>query len=183
MSKEIVVLLGSPRDGGNSEQMADALIKGLEKNGHRAVKLYTEKMDTGCCGCGGCYSAENMPCCQHEDFNTVAAALLRADGIVFAAPLYWYDIPGKMKSFIDNMYCFYATGKNIARKKVAMLCCGGGESYTMFDGVQRTFELIAGAVDWSIAGQIYAQGVYELGDLDKTDALKRCEALGEGFFR
>ena len=85
MGKEVIVVLGSPREGGNSEQMADALIKGLEKRGHRAVKIHTEQLDTGCCGCGGCYGAENMPCCQHADFNTVAATLLRADGIVFAA--------------------------------------------------------------------------------------------------
>ena len=183
MEKQIVMLLGSPRKNGNSEQMADAFIEGAQKAGNHVVKIYTEDLETGCCGCGGCYHDEQHPCCRHNDFNQVASTLLQADGIVFAAPLYWYDIPGKMKCFIDNLYCFYHTGKNIARKKTAMLCCGQAKNYMMFDGVQRTFELISKVADWSIADQIYAQGVGNLGDItDQRDVLKRCEALGERFF-
>lgn len=176
------MLLGSPRKKGNSEQMADAFIKGAEYAGHRVTKIYTDDLDTGCCGCGGCYQTEEQACCQHADFNQVAATLLRADGIVFAAPLYWYDMPGKMKCFIDNLFCFYAAGKDIARKKTAMLCCGHATDYMMFDGIQRTFELIAKVVDWSIVEQIYVQDVMDPGDIQKTDALKRCEALGSRFF-
>ena len=64
-----------------------------------------------------------------------------------------------------------------------MLCCGQAKNYMMFDGVQRTFELISKVADWSIADQIYAQGVGNLGDItDQRDVLKRCEALGERFF-
>lgn len=183
MSKEIVVVLGSPRKNGNSEQMADAFIRGAEKAGARVTKIYAWDLEAGCCGCGGCYAAENTPCCQHRDFNAVADALLRADGIVFAAPLYWYGMPGKLKSFIDNMYCFYATGKPYTRKRAAMLCCAGAVDYDIFDGIQRNFELIAKVSEWSIAGQIYAPGIYELGDWEKKpEGLKQCQTLGERFF-
>ena len=113
----------------------------------------------------------------------MASTLLRADGVVFAAPLYWYDFPGKMKCFIDNMFCFYAAGKQIGRKKTAMLCCGHATDYMMFDGIQRSFELIAKVVDWSIVDQIYIDGVLDAGEVQKTDGLKRAEALGERFFR
>lgn len=183
MGKEVVMLLGSPRKGGNTEQMADAFIKGAEKAGHRVVKIYTNDLDTGCCGCGGCYQKEEQPCCRYSDFNQVASTLLRADGVVFAAPLYWYDFPGKMKCFIDNMFCFYAAGKQIGRKKTAMLCCGHATDYMMFDGIQRSFELIAKVVDWSIVDQIYIDGVLDAGEVQKTNGLKRAEALGERFFR
>ncbi len=182
MGKEIVILLGSPRKNGNSEQLADALIKGAERAGHRVTRIYANDLDAGCCDCGGCYHTEETPCCQHPDFNGIARAILRADGIVFATPLYWYDISGKLKSLIDNMYCFYATGKPLARKRAAMICCGHAEDYMMFDGVQRTFELIVRAMDWSTAGQIYVPGVFRPGDVQHTDGLKRCETLGEHFF-
>lgn len=182
MGKEIVMVLGSPRRNGNSDQMAEAFIRGAESAGCRVTKICTEDLDTGCCGCGGCYGDESRPCCRHPDFNGVAQALLRADGVVFAAPLYWSGIPGRMKCFIDNMFCFYAAGKNLARKRTAMLCVGHAEDYMMFDGVQRTFELIAKTVDWSVAGQVYVQGVLDAGDVQKTDGLKRCEELGRRFF-
>ena len=76
MGKQIVMLLGSPRKNGNSEQMADAFIEGAQKVGNHVVKIYTEDLETGCCGCGGCYHDEQHPCCRHNDFNQVASTLL-----------------------------------------------------------------------------------------------------------
>ena len=101
---------GQPRRGGNTEQMADAFIRGAEKAGHRAVKIYAADRKADCVACGGCYSSEDRPCCRNADFNEIAPVLLRADGIVFATPLYWYDFPGKLKCLIDNMYCFLCSG-------------------------------------------------------------------------
>ena len=183
MGREIAVLLGSPHKNGNSAQMAEALIEGLKKAGDHAVKIYAEDLQTGCCDCGGCYRAEGRPCAQHPDFNEVAPALLRADGIVFALPLYWFDFPGKLKCLIDNMYCFYATGKDIARKRAAILCCAHGDEYSLFDGVQRTYELIVQHMNWSSAAQIYIGGVEGHDGIRDTDALQRCRALGERIFR
>ncbi len=90
--------------------MADAFIRGAEKAGHRAVKIYAADRKADCVACGGCYSSEDRPCCRNADFNEIAPVLLRADGIVFATPLYWYDFPGKLKCLIDNMYCFLCSG-------------------------------------------------------------------------
>jgi len=41
MSKNILVLTGSPRKGGNSDQLADAFIAGAQKAGHTVVKFAT----------------------------------------------------------------------------------------------------------------------------------------------
>ncbi len=183
MGKEIAVLLGSPRRGGNTEQMADAFIRGAEKAGHRAVKIYAADRKADCVACGGCYSSEDRPCCRNADFNEIAPVLLRADGIVFATPLYWYDFPGKLKCLIDNMYCFYAAGKDLSHKKAAILSCGEETgNYMMFDGLQRSFELICRVAGWSIADQIYIPGVLEVGTIQRTDGLQRSEALGGHFF-
>ena len=49
MGKEIAVLLGSPRKGGNTEQMADAFIRGAERAGHHAVKNLCRRHKGGLC--------------------------------------------------------------------------------------------------------------------------------------
>ena len=162
--------------------MADAFIRGAEKAGHRAVKIYAADRKADCVACGGCYSSEDRPCCRNADFNEIAPVLLRADGIVFATPLYWYDFPGKLKCLIDNMYCFYAAGKDLSHKKAAILSCGEETgNYMMFDGLQRSFELICRVAGWSIADQIYIPGVLEVGAIQQTDGLQRSEALGGHF--
>ena len=40
MPKNILVLTGSPRAGGNSDQLADAFIGGARQAGHKVVKIY-----------------------------------------------------------------------------------------------------------------------------------------------
>ena len=52
----------------------------------------------------------------------------------------------------------------------------------MFDGLQRSFELICRVAGWSIADQIYIPGVLEVGAIQQTDGLQRSEALGGHFF-
>ena len=95
----------------------------------------------------------------------------------------WYDFPGKLKCLIDNMYCFYAAGKDLSHKKAAILSCGEETgNYMMFDGLQRSFELICRVAGWSIADQIYVPGVLEVGAIQRTDGLQRSEALGGHFF-
>ena len=39
MSKTILVLTGSPRQGGNSDIMAEAFIQGAQSRGHRILRF------------------------------------------------------------------------------------------------------------------------------------------------
>ncbi len=180
VKKNIVVLTGSPRPGGNSDQMADAFIRGAEQAGHLVTKISTAQLNVqGCVACMGCYSSADRPCCHNDDFNRIAPLIERADVVVFAAPLYWSTFPAAIKRVIDNFYCFYHGGRAVAGKRAVLLSCGEDTAYNMFDGIQRAYELILPVLGWSNAGMILAPGVNDPGDVQKTDALKRCEALGK----
>ena len=57
MSKNILVLTGSPRKNGNSDQLADAFIAGAQRAGHTTVKYTTaDKNIKGCIDCKTCFS-------------------------------------------------------------------------------------------------------------------------------
>ena len=179
MGKKIVVLTGSPRAGGNTDRMADAFISGAMAAGHEVTKFSTAQLNVkGCVACGGCYSREDRPCCHDDDFNRIAPVIEQADVVVFAAPLYWSTFPAPMKSVIDNCFCFYNGQRKVAGKQAVLLSCGEADSYLMFDGLQRTYELILPTLDWHNAGMILVPNVNEVGDINKTDGLRRCEALG-----
>lgn len=179
MAKNILVLTGSPRCGGNSDRMADAFIRGAQTAGHTVTKISTAQLHVqGCVACGGCYAAPDRPCCHNDDFNSVALLVERADVVVFAAPLYWSTFPATIKRVIDNFYCFYAGQRSVEGKRAVLLSCGEDTAYNMFDGIQRAYELMLPVLGWGNSGMVLAPGVNEIGDVEKTDALKRCEKLG-----
>ena len=180
MAKNIIVLTGSPRAGGNSDQMAEAFARGAQSAGHLVTKISTAQLRVqGCVACGGCYQSGDKPCCHDDDFNRIAPLIESADVVVFAAPLYWSTFPAPIKRVIDNFYCFYAGQRCVEGKSAVLLSCGEDTSYLMFDGIQRAYELMLPVLGWHNAGMVFVPGVNEIGDIQNTAGLKRCEALGK----
>ena len=103
MPKKIVVLLGSGRRGGNTEQLADAFIRGAEEAGHPVKKIsLVEKRVDGCLGCNACRFGK--PCIQKDDWNEIAPDLLDCDMIVFASPLFFWTVTARIKAVIERLY-------------------------------------------------------------------------------
>ena len=182
MKKEILILTGSPRKNGNSERMAGALRCGAEAAGHHVTLIRTADLNVkGCVACGRCYQSAEHPCCQENDFNGIVPLFEGAEIVVFAALLYWSTFPAPIKRVIDNFYCFYGGNRDVSGKRAALLSCGEDTAYNMFDGIQRAYELILPVLGWSNAGMIFAPGVNQPDDVEKTGVLKRCRALGGAF--
>ena len=69
MSKTILVLTGSPRQGGNSDIMAEAFIQGAQSRGHRILRFDAGRKNvTGCVACKTCFSTGH-PCSWQDDFE------------------------------------------------------------------------------------------------------------------
>ena len=101
MSKKIVVITGSPRKNGNSFAMTEAFIQAAEEKGHSVTRFDAAAMNVGGChACETCYKS-GKACSFDDDFNTIAPAILEADAVVFAMPVYWYSIPAQIKAVTD----------------------------------------------------------------------------------
>lgn len=101
MSKRILVLSTSPRIGGNSETLADVFIKGTEEAGHETKKicLYDKKIEF-CKGCLGCQTTGK--CILRDDAERIIAQMKAMDVLVFATPIYFYEMSGQMKTLLDR---------------------------------------------------------------------------------
>ncbi|MEI3452716.1 MAG: NAD(P)H-dependent oxidoreductase [Bilophila wadsworthia] len=56
MSKNILILSGSPRKGGNSDILCDRFMEGARESGHRAEKVFLRDKNIGyCIGCEACH--------------------------------------------------------------------------------------------------------------------------------
>lgn len=179
MSKNILVLTGSPRKGGNSDQLADAFIAGAERSGNTVTKYMTAfKSIKGCRACNLCYSKKNA-CVFDDDFNELAPLIEEAEVIVFAFPLYWFTFPMQIKAAIDKIYSIMVAGRKLRIEQCALMICAEDDRECCFDGIVRTYELITEYLEWKDIGRITLTGVNHIGDVQKTDGLQHAEKLGE----
>ncbi len=179
MKKNILVLTGSPRKGGNSDMMADAFIRGATAQGHTVTKFETAmKSISGCRACDTCWSTETA-CSFHDGFTELEPLLEQADVVVLATPLYWFSLPAQLKAAIDRLYAYgsKACRRPLKATETALLACGEGRARD-FDGAVETYKGIADYLRWQIRGIITVPAVSAKGDIVRTDALTRAEKLG-----
>lgn len=181
MGKNIVVLTGSPRKKGNTFAMADAFVRAAEAKGHTVTRFDTALMNVGGChACETCYST-GKPCTFDDDFNTMAPALLAADGIVFAMPTYWYTMPAQIKAVLDKMFSFVVGKQPIQHKQCALIACCEEQELSVMDGVRIPYEKSAALMEWENLGEVLVPGVLNPGDVKNTDGEARAAALADLF--
>lgn len=182
MSKNILILTGSPRKDGNSDTLAEAFAKGARAKGHTVSIFNTTKNIGGCKACDTCWS-KGQACSFTDAFTELEPLLEQADALVFATPMYWFGFSAQIKSAIDRIYAYISpnTLRPLRIKESALLVCAGDTDMHVFDGIVPTFEIMLQYLNWRNAGVLTVPGVMEKGDILKTDALEKAEQLGLNF--
>ena len=104
--KRIVVISTSLRRGSNSDMLADKFVEGAKAAGNDVEKIsLVGKKIQFCKGCMGCQKLGR--CVIHDDVNGIMTKVLRADVVVWATPIYYYEMSGQMKTLIDRMNAMY----------------------------------------------------------------------------
>lgn len=100
-NKKVLVISTSLRKGGNSDLLTDAFIDGAKANGNSIEKVSLSSKKIGFCkGCLVCQ--EKKPCVIKDDANEIVVKIKEADVIVFATPVYFYEMSGQMKTLLDR---------------------------------------------------------------------------------
>ena len=104
--KNIVVISTSLRQGSNSDLLADKFIEGARDAGHTVTKIpLTGKDIRFCKGCLACVKSKK--CVIKDDVADIMAQVLAADVVVWATPIYYYEMSGQMKTLIDRLNPMY----------------------------------------------------------------------------
>lgn len=178
MKKNILVLMGSPRKGGNSDLIADSFIEGAIKSGHKVTKYETAtKHIEGCRACDTCFS-KGVACSFEDDFNELAPILETSDVLVIVSPLYWSSFPAQLKAVIDKLYSFIIGEKTLSIKESVLLACGEFNNEEAFDIMVKTYEGLSTYEKWTDRGQLIVPGVFKKGDIKNTKALQKAIELG-----
>lgn len=179
MGRKILVLTGSPRKGGNSDLLAEAFIKGAMAKGHETTKFECGyKSIKPCIACNACYTRTGA-CVFGDDFNQLAPLLELSDMIVFATPLYWYTFSAQLKAGLDKLYALFIGGRQSLIQDSMLLACGETKEESDYEGLIKTYQIIAKFNKWNDAGILVAPAVSDIGDIIKTDFLKKAEQMGQ----
>ncbi len=100
-NKKVLAIVATKRKNGIVGTLAAKVLEGAASNGNatEVINLYDYKLDY----CIGCWVCEKKGrCVLKDDFVEIFEKLKAADALVLAAPVYWSNVPGIMKTFFDR---------------------------------------------------------------------------------
>lgn len=179
--KNVLVLLGSPREDGNSTRLAFAIADGASRAGHHVQSVRLPALEIAPCdGCRECWSRASEPCAIRDDMDSVYPLLRRADVLVFATPLHFYTWATPVKALTDRLYCLSPESKHTLKGKASvLLATAADDRRAAFAGLRATYRLVAEYMGWKPLGEVLVGGLDGTNDVARIGrALPKAEALG-----
>lgn len=177
MNKKVLIISTSPRKNGNSETLADSFAKGAEEAGNTVKKIgLCDKTIGFCKGCFACLNTHR--CIIHDDADTIAQSMLTADVIVFATPIYYYEMCGQMKTMLDRSNPLFST--KYAFRHIYLLATAADQEEKSVDGALKGLQgWISCFPKAQLAGSLFCGGVNDIGDIEGNLALNRAYEMGK----
>jgi len=137
--KKILIISTSLRNNANSEILARETERGAKDAGHK-VEFVTlkDKVINFCKGCMACQKLGK--CVINDDANEITLKMKEADVIVWATPVYYYEMSGQMKTVIDRANSLYSS--NYKFREVYLVTTSTEDSKDVADRV------ISGVQGW-----------------------------------
>ncbi len=110
MSK-VLIVTSSLRVKSNSDIIAAKVADGAKDSGHEieVVSLKGKEIKF----CIGCFSCQKTgKCVLKDDVNDLKEKVRNADTLVFVTPIYYYEMSGQLKTFLDRMNPLYGSDYN-----------------------------------------------------------------------
>lgn len=177
MSKRILIIKTSLRSNSNSDALADAFAKGAAESGNTVEQISLQGKNIAFCR--GCLACQQLGrCVIQDDAISIAEQMKTAEVIVWATPIYYYEMSGQMKTLIDRANSLFPS--DYAFRDIYLLTAAAEDE----DGVDEG--AIHGLNGWiacyekaRLAGTVFAGGVNDAGDIKGHPALQDAYEMGK----
>ncbi|HVM60838.1 MAG TPA: NAD(P)H-dependent oxidoreductase [Verrucomicrobiae bacterium] len=194
---KLLLARGYPRRTGFTHRVTELFLEGVRDTGATVTDVdLTSANIQPCTGCYDCWFNTPGQCIHQDDMNQLLEAVLAADVLVCATPLYFYSMTSCMKTFIERLFPLFSPGvepsgagypRNHLRyperwrgKKLITIVTGSLRHPEMYRPINDTFRLIADGLDLELGGQLTRSESYIL---DFTLSKPRTMKLVEQAFR
>ncbi|OZD01737.1 NAD(P)H dehydrogenase [Rhodococcus sp. 06-235-1A] len=127
----VLVISASPRRDGNSHILADAAMIGAHESGHRVDHVFlSDHVEKMLENCRECRQIRGGSCQLDDNYDTLLFDhIIPADGIIYAMPLHFYGMPGRLKTMFDRLFCYISKSaphsddvvRGLQNKKIGVL--------------------------------------------------------------
>ena len=181
MTVKVAAFVGSPRKGGNTDLLVQAVLKGAKEAGADDSIFYLNDYEIhGCRACFNCAKPDAAGCVIQDDMQQLYDPIREADAIVFGSPIYMGYMTGQAKTFLDRWYAFVRSPHPLSSgKRFVLLLPHGRPDPTIF---ARTARWMASVFEYLWQGNVetlLAPGLRESGQVMKhQEYLDRAYDIG-----
>lgn len=180
----VLGIYGSPRKGGNTDQLLDKALEGAQSAGAEIVRVYARDLTmTGCIECGGC--DETGVCVLKDDMTIVYPLFEEAEVVFLASPIFFYGLTAQVKAIVDRSQAMWSKRmiektpqerKTYDHGRGYLIAVGATKGKNLFSGVELEVRYFFDALDMSYEGGLLLSG------LEKRKAVKENpETLDQAF--
>jgi multimeric flavodoxin WrbA/putative sterol carrier protein len=191
---KILAIQGSPRPKvSNTEVLLQQFLQGAQSQGAETETIYLKDKDIhSCVGCYTCWAKTPGVCIFKDDMPELFEKVRSCDIIVYATPLYNYNMTSLLKAFQERLLPLVfphliKTGETyrhppryeVNRKMVLLSNCGFPE-ISHFDGLRHVFRHIERSGQIPLIGEI----LMPAGELLKNEGLReKLQGVLQGAYR
>lgn len=141
MAKKVMIISTSLRGGSNSDILARECERGAKEAGHEVEYITLKGKEIKyCIGCLACQTKRS--CVLKDDVAEIMAKVKDAEVIVYATPIYYYEMAGQMKTLLDRLNPLYPS--DYAFRDIYMIATAAEDEESAFE---KAYSGLRGWVD------------------------------------
>ncbi len=173
----IVIITGSRHRNGTTALLVDEFRKGAQDAGNDVFTFEAAWEEVGgCYGCDAC-GCGSAPCVQKDGMFKLYEPLKAADVVVFATPVYYYNMTGQIKTVIDRFYGINNLLQGSSKRACLISTCADTTTESL-DNVVAAYESLCKYLGWTDAGQVLGTGLWKRADAQDSGFPLQAYGLG-----
>ncbi|WP_196599616.1 flavodoxin family protein [Pectinatus frisingensis] len=170
---KVVIFNGSPRKNGYTIKLLEKVAKGAESKGAEIIKFDLNNPEIR--GCQGCFYCRTHDGCAIKDYlQPMYKAITEADAIVFGSPIYYYQITGQARVWLDRTFPMLGDNfspRHSGKKLITIFVQGSLNPEIGTEGI-KFLNNILDSYGWKLEDSIHYCGTSESApDLAEFEAL------------
>ena len=189
---DVLILEGSPRRGGNSQVLVDAVARGVVRGGGRVERIRVAELKIApCIGCGGCDKTGH--CVVKDDMTRLYEKIVATRRLILASPVYFYSLTAQLKAAVDRGQALWnrkylqiekGVWQDDPDRKGYLVAVAATKGSRVFEGSILTAKYFFDASGFAYGGELLVRGIDRRGEMARAVAeLARAEEFGEQCLR